>query len=76
MLPMLLSCVNSINNLDDFILTYIAFKQNYISDEYINRQFITISEKYPDAWKVCQKIYNYGTGISISDDNKKKSDFC
>lgn len=63
---------NSINNLDDFILTYIAFKQNYISDEYINRQFITISEKYPDAWKVCQKIYNYGTGISISDDNKKE----
>lgn len=43
MLPMLLSWRNSINNLDDFILTYIAFKQNYISDEYINRQFITIS---------------------------------
>lgn len=72
MLPMLLSCVICINNLDDFILTYYAFKQNYISDEYINRQFITISEKYPDAWKVCQKIYNYGTGISISDDNKKE----
>lgn len=61
-----------VTNLDDFILTYIAFKQNYISDEYINRQFMFITANYPTAWIICQKIYGCKNGISISDDNKKE----
>ncbi|MBD5455810.1 MAG: hypothetical protein HDR23_04955 [Lachnospiraceae bacterium] len=64
-------CTNIVN-LDDFILSYISFKQGYISDEYINRQFMLISEQYPTAWKVCQEIYNYRNGISISNDNKNE----
>lgn len=63
---------NKITNLDEFILSYIAFKQNYISDEYINRQFILISEKHPDAWELCKKIYNKKNGVSISDVNRKE----
>lgn len=63
---------NSITNLDDFILTYIAFKQNYISDEYINHQFVFVTDNYPTAWRVCQDIYGYRNGISISNDNKNE----
>lgn len=63
---------DSITNLDDFILTYIAFKQNYISDEYINRQFLLVTTNYPKAWIVCQEIYGYKNGISISNENKKE----
>lgn len=62
---------SSINSIDDFILSYIAFKQNYMFDEYINRQFISISQNHADAWKVCQDIYNYGKGICVSNNNKK-----
>ena len=61
---------NSIVSLEDFILSYIQFKRNYVSDEYINRQFMIISEKYPTAWKVCQEIYTHKNGVSISDDNR------
>lgn len=63
---------DSITNLDDFILTYITFKQNYIYDEYINRQFMSVSKEHPSAWKVCQEIYNCGNGISISNNNKNE----
>lgn len=58
-----------INSLDDFILTYVTFKQNYMSNEYINRQFTLISEKYPTTWIVCQTIYNQGNGIPVTNNN-------
>lgn len=58
-----------INDLDDFVLTYIAFKQNYISNEYINHQFTLISEKYPNVWMLCQAIYNQTSGITVTNDN-------
>lgn len=63
---------NNIENLEDLILTYISFKQYYKFDEYINRQFTLISENYPTVWKVCQEIYNYGNGVSISNENKNE----
>ncbi len=66
---------NSITSIDDFILTYISFKQNYISDEYINSQFMFVADNYPTAWSVCQDIYSCRNGISISNDNKKEIAF-
>lgn len=63
---------DSIDNLDDFILTYIAFKQNYMSNEYINRLFTMVSQKYPTAWNVCQEIYNYRNGTALSNSNQKE----
>ena len=63
---------NTVMNLNDFILTYISFKQGHRADEYIHRQFTLVSEENIVAWKVCQEIYNYRNGISISDDNKNE----
>lgn len=66
---------NDIANLDDFILSYITFKRNYVSDEYINRQFSDISEKDIRIWETCQEIYNYETGIKIAEGNKEQIEF-
>lgn len=63
---------DNINDLDDFILSYIAFKQNYMANEYINRSFIMVSQKHPAAWNVCQEIYNYRNGIPLSNGNQKE----
>ena len=52
-----------IRDIDDFILTYTSFKRNYISDEFINRQFQYIQKNSPDAWKLCERIYSDITGI-------------
>lgn len=63
----LYECINSI---DDFVITYISFKQNYISNEYINRQFQLLYESYPSAWELCKTIYTGEKGVNISEEIK------
>ena len=62
----------NIYDIDDFILSYISFKQNYISDEYINRQFNQISTISKTAWDLCNTIYTNINGISPSKEFSKE----
>ncbi len=55
-----------IKDIDDFIFTYRNFKRNYISNEFINRQFNSIQKKSPKAWKLCENIYSSLIGIEPS----------
>lgn len=54
-----------ISDINAFILTYIYFKNNYISSEYITKQFNTIFSTYPSAACLCEKIYKSSSGINV-----------
>ena len=55
-------------NIDDFILSYIYFKKNYASSEYINCQFNTVFSKYSSAANLCAKIYTCSSGVAVTPD--------
>lgn len=61
-------CGNSMTNIDDFILSYIYFKKNYASSEYINSQFNTVFSKYSSAANLCAKIYTCSSGVAVTPD--------
>lgn len=48
---------DEIISIDQFIIAYISFKKNYFSSKIINEQFNEIFTQFPEAGKLCERIY-------------------